>query len=59
MDFLSSNGGEAGLKVSIQIRKGSEIREGVVSLRDESNVRYFVHRLVSLGWQIVQAKKLA
>jgi hypothetical protein len=43
------------LKVSIQICKGKEVRQGTISLSNASNFEHVMLRLMEVGWQVVEA----
>jgi len=46
------------LKISILIKKGKELRKGIITLTNEANAKYIFQRFYELGWLVVEARRL-
>ena len=48
----------AQVRIAVKIQKGQDIRQGVISLSDETNAKYVLQRFIDLGWKVVNATRL-
>jgi hypothetical protein len=46
------------VRISVKIQKGQDVRQGVISLSDETNAKYVLQRFIDLGWKVVNATRL-
>lgn len=46
------------MRISVKIQKGQDVRQGVISLSDETNAKYVLQRFIDLGWKVVNATRL-
>ena len=46
------------MRIAVKIQKGQDVRQGVISLSDETNAKYVLQRFIDLGWKVVNATRL-